>query len=60
MELGSKLADHKHLWSNELRKKFENVTNYISSKISTSQDNSEYFGGGAVFGGTYISVVPPC
>ncbi|MCT3690407.1 hypothetical protein HZP84_03180 [Elizabethkingia anophelis] len=30
MELGSELADHDHQWSNELRKKFEDVTSYLS------------------------------
>lgn len=30
MELGSKLADYKHIWSNELRKKFEDVTSHLS------------------------------
>ena len=30
LELGLKLADHNHEWSNELRKKFEDVTTYLS------------------------------
>ena len=31
MKLGSKLADHKHQWSNELRESFEKITSYLSS-----------------------------
>lgn len=31
LELGLKLADHNHQWSNELRKKFEDITIYLSS-----------------------------
>jgi two-component SAPR family response regulator len=30
MELGSLLSDNKHNWSNELRKKFERITSYLS------------------------------
>lgn len=31
MELGTKLADYSHQWSNELRKEFERVTSHLSS-----------------------------
>lgn len=31
MEMGSLLADYDHQWSNELRRKFERVTSFLSS-----------------------------
>jgi len=37
MELESELADHKHQWSNELRKKFEDVTIYLSKNPENSK-----------------------
>lgn len=32
MEMGSLLADYDHQWSNELRRKFERATSFLSSK----------------------------
>lgn len=31
MEMGSLLADYDHQWSNELRRKFERATSFLSS-----------------------------
>lgn len=31
MEMGSLLSDYNHQWSNELRRKFERVTSFLSS-----------------------------
>ena len=31
MEMGSLLSDYDHQWSNELRRKFERVTSFLSS-----------------------------
>ncbi len=31
MEMGSLLTDYDHQWSNELRRKFERVTSFLSS-----------------------------
>ncbi len=31
MEMGSLLTDYNHQWSNELRRKFERVTSFLSS-----------------------------